>query len=71
MVSYKNSITPKVQSLYPEYGTSLGGKNLTIAGEGFGDDGSKAKVLIDMVECQIQAISDREIVCITGKRQGL
>ncbi len=49
LVTYSNSLTPKVYNLVPDMGTSKGGTTLKITGKGFGANLAAAKVLIDNV----------------------
>lgn len=65
LVTYKNEKTPKVTSVDPPLGTTIGGTTITITGEKFESD---SKVVIDDIDCPVSSVSATEIVCVTGKR---
>ena len=57
----------EVTAISPEYGSLLGGTELTITGEGFSNDPDVNSVKLGGVVCDIMSCSDTEIVCTTGK----
>ena len=65
-VVFKESITPKVDSIEPAQGSSMGGTVVTISGEGF--DAKDTLVEIDGVKCEVSSATEKELVCTTGKK---
>eukprot|EP00361_Fabrea_salina_P003869 CAMPEP_0202427040 /NCGR_PEP_ID=MMETSP1345-20130828/1320_1 /ASSEMBLY_ACC=CAM_ASM_000843 /TAXON_ID=342563 /ORGANISM="Fabrea Fabrea salina" /LENGTH=3382 /DNA_ID=CAMNT_0049037631 /DNA_START=76 /DNA_END=10221 /DNA_ORIENTATION=+ len=64
-VTYSETNTPVVDSISPERGTTLGGTELTLSGQGFE---TNAQVFIDGVECVVSTVTTTQIVCTTGQR---
>ena len=53
-----------VSNVYPREGSIQGGTNLTITGDGFGTNVSKASVSLgDGIDCLIETITDTQIKC--------
>nr|XP_055075127.1 fibrocystin-L-like [Misgurnus anguillicaudatus] len=55
----------EVTGVSPSIGSVLGGTALTIQGRYFDETDQPAVVLVGGLECQIQSVSDEEIVCVT------
>ena len=68
VVSYKISDTPVVSDIVPSYGTVIGNEKIRIEGEHFGSNKDVVEVVIDGVTCVISSVSDKLIVCLTGRK---
>ncbi|XP_033758550.1 fibrocystin-L-like [Pecten maximus] len=69
--TYVAGLTAEITSVSPKHGGTAGGTHLTITGTGFGTGlGGIAGVSIGGVACVVQSVTDTEVSCITGERQG-
>ena len=66
--TYDAPATARVQAVHPDHGTTLGGTEVTVAGDNFGNATGEIQVIIDAVPCTVTAVSKREIKCVTGAR---
>jgi hypothetical protein len=66
-VTYSNSQTPLLTSIYPRYGSEYGGTSVTFTGTNF-DSTATTEILIDDKECLITSQSTTAIVCETTAR---
>ncbi|NP_001305057.1 PKHD1 like 1, tandem duplicate 1 isoform X1 [Danio rerio] len=55
----------EVTGVFPSEGSMLGGTLLTIQGQNFDETDQPALVLVGGNECQIQKVSNNQIVCVT------
>jgi len=58
--------TPRFKNVDPKIGGTMGGTRITIFGELFGSDTSKVTVTIFDVPCDVDSVSDDEIICVTN-----
>lgn len=54
-----------VYDINPKCGSLVGGSSLTITGEGFGDNKTRAAVFVGDHPCHVNTLSDNEITCTT------
>jgi len=66
-VTYDETVTPSLGAISPRFGTVYGDTTVTLTGTGFGD-GDTAYVWFDDRVCEVQSVSDTEIVCITDDK---
>ena len=53
-----------VTNVYPLSGSLQGGTRLTISGLGFGSNSSKVEVEVGDVSCDIETVTNTQIVCL-------
>ena len=53
-----------VTNVYPLSGSLQGGTRLTVTGVGFGNDSSLVEVDVGDVICDVESVTDTEIVCL-------
>lgn len=63
-----DSITPKVTNIQPKFASPVGGDNIIISGNGFGNQNNNVNVLVDGIPCTVTSVIDTSIVCTTGAR---
>ena len=64
-VTYKETMTPKVNGISPNLGTTAGGTLITITGQMFQTDST---VTIDGIDCPVASVNTNTITCTTGSR---
>ena len=66
-VTYKETLTPVINHITPEYGTLGGGTTVTLTGTGFSASStlSDAEVKIGGVPCTVTSITSQGVVCQT------
>ena len=65
---YADDVTPIVNDIIPDMGSTVGGDLLTITGENLGDDPNAVSVLIDGIPCNEISASPSEVKCLNGAR---
>uniref|UniRef100_A0A3B5MPL8 G8 domain-containing protein n=1 Tax=Xiphophorus couchianus TaxID=32473 RepID=A0A3B5MPL8_9TELE len=65
---YSAAHTPVLSAISPHTGPS--GAVITLSGSGFGSDPELVSVTIDGVSCNVSAISDSQLRCMTGSKPG-
>ena len=70
-VNFANTLTPKLDSITPRFGTVVGNTTVKFTGSGFSTVLTDNTIVIDGIKCNITAASETEIDCITNKRPGL
>lgn len=56
----------KVTNVYPLHGSIQGGTRLTVTGTGFGTNDSLVDVSVGDFDCDVESVSNTEIVCLIG-----
>lgn len=64
---YMYELHPDVTSVYPRVGSPEGGTLLRVKGSGFGNRVDMISVDIDGVPCEVQAVTNDLVTCITGE----
>ena len=70
-VTYSGSLTPKLDSINPRYGTVTGGTSVTFTGTDFSSNIADYTILLDMIPCVATAATSTSVTCDTGSRPGL
>ena len=70
-VTYTNTATPLLTSIYPRFGSVLGNKTVTFSGSDFSDNIQDYKITIDGINCVPTAANSTSVTCTTGDRPGL
>ena len=65
---YADEVTPIINEVSPDLGSTAGGDLLTITGENLGDDPAAIRVLVDDVPCNVIIATPTEIRCLNGPR---
>jgi len=70
-VTYSNTLTSRLDSISPRYGSVTGGTVVTFTGVNFNTDTSVYNITIDGVNCPVSAATTTSVTCTTGSRPGL
>jgi hypothetical protein len=70
-VVYKSTLSTKLDSISPRYGTVVGGTSVTFTGTQFSANKADYVILIDNIACTVSAASTTSVTCTTGSRPGL
>jgi hypothetical protein len=70
-ITYDGTLTGKLESTNPRFGTVKGGTSVTFSGAGFSSNTLDYTIMIDGVECAVTAATTTSVTCTTAKRPGL
>ncbi|XP_038580507.1 PKHD1 like 1, tandem duplicate 1 [Micropterus salmoides] len=59
----------EIHSIYPLFGSLMGGTRLTVSGSGFSNNTSDNKVSIGGTECEVKAASENELQCVVQSEE--
>jgi len=70
-IEYQGTLTTLLESIFPRFGTVVGGTPLTFTGQNFPTDTLKYRIVIDGIVCPVDSATSTSVSCTTGSRPGL